>query len=165
MKWETSTEINNRGFNVQRNAGSGWQTAGFVSSLAQDGNSNLPLSYSYTDVNNLKGITQYRLEQVDRDGKIKYSDIRTVRGIGSTKNLIVYPNPSGDGKINIVFEDQNTIRDVSITDIAGRLVKQVKGVTQNSLTIDNLKNGVYTIQVTNKETSHSSFEKIVINRK
>ena len=66
-----------------------------------NGNSNSPLTYVLTDFNNSKGISQYRLRQVDIDGKQAYSMIRSVRGEGQKSNTIIYPNPSGDGKVNI----------------------------------------------------------------
>jgi hypothetical protein len=162
--WETASETNNKGFNVQRNGGGGWETVAFVNSKADGGNSNSILSYSFNDVNTSRGVTQYRVQQVDIDGKSSYSDIRAVRGEGLGSNLLVYPNPSNNGNVNVVFEDQNSTRDVLVRDISGRLVKQYKDVTNNMLVIDNLVNGVYSIQVTDRTTSKSVFEKLIVRR-
>jgi hypothetical protein len=87
LKWETVTEVNSRGFYIERNLGNNaWQTLGFVSTKAIHGNSNSLLDYEYSDINNnAKGITQYRLRQVDFDGKHAYSPIRAIR-TGSQKS-------------------------------------------------------------------------------
>lgn len=50
LSWTTGTEINNRGFDVQRSAdGINYTSIGFVNSLATGGNSNDQLSYRFTD--------------------------------------------------------------------------------------------------------------------
>src|SRR6185436_4285155 len=127
LKWTTSIEENSRGFMVQRLIGNGmWQNVLFVPSQAVNGNSAIPLNYELTDINGTKGVTQYRLKQVDFDGTVAYSFIRSVRGEAQKGKTIIYPNPSSDGKVNIIFEDVNAIRDVSVTDMSGRMIKQMK---------------------------------------
>ncbi|RYZ20205.1 MAG: hypothetical protein EOO16_17465, partial [Chitinophagaceae bacterium] len=50
LNWTTATEINNRGFNVQRKQGNGdWQTIAFIPSAAAGGNSTGVLRYSHSD--------------------------------------------------------------------------------------------------------------------
>ncbi len=54
LKWTTATEINNRGFAVERSAdGKDWKEIGFVSSKNSKGNSNEMLQYTYLDNNPL----------------------------------------------------------------------------------------------------------------
>lgn len=166
LKWETEQEENSKGFDIQRKLPNGvWQTIDFVESKAVNGNSSLPLTYEFTDRNNSKGITQYRLRQLDIDGKQAYSQIRAVRGEGQKSKTIVYPNPSGDGKVNIVFENVNSTRDVSLTDISGRTIKQWKSVTTNNIIIDNLTAGFYTVRIVNNETGEQTVEKFVVNKR
>ncbi len=165
LKWVTATEANNTGFELQKQIGTGsWQTIAFVPSQAPAGNSNSELYYTYNDFNNSKGISNYRLRQVDFDGKFKYSDIRSVRGESQISKIIVYPNPSFDGKANVVFEDANGIRDVSLIDMNGRIMKQWKGVT-NNIQIDNLSPGIYGLRVIIRETGEQSIEKIVVKNR
>jgi hypothetical protein len=122
ITWTTASEQNNRGFNVQKNVGSGWKTVAFVFSQTEDGNSYSDLSYSFKDVNNEKGITQYRIQQVDMDNRVAYTDIRAIRGEATNSKIVVYPNPSVDGKVNVVFED-NTVRDIQVNDMQGKVIK------------------------------------------
>ncbi len=166
LKWITEIEDNNKGFYVERKlSNGGWEQITFVASQATNGNSSSPLTYVLTDFNNTKGISQYRLRQVDMDGKQAYSQIRSVRGEGQKSNTIIYPNPSGDGKVNIVFEGVNSIRDVSLMDVSGKTLKQWKGVTNNNIHIDNLNAGFYTVRIVNTETGEQVVEKFIVNKR
>jgi hypothetical protein len=168
LKWTTASEQNNLGFEIQRLIGGGsWQTVSFVPSQAATagGNSSSDLSYSYSDVNATKGMTQYRIRQIDIDQRSKYSEIRAVRGDGQNGKTIIYPNPAaGGGRINVVFEDADAIRDVSLIDLNGRLVKQWKNITNNNLQIENLTPGFYNLKVIVRETGEQTIEKIVVNK-
>jgi hypothetical protein len=166
LAWVTSYEENFSGFEVQRQIGGGnWQTIAFVASKAIAGNSKAELSYSYVDVNGVKAISNYRIAMVDLDGKTKYSYIRSVRGEGQIGKIIVYPNPSLDGKVKVVFEDATNMRDISLMDATGRIVKQWKDVSNNNLQIDNLTPGFYSLRVVIQETGEQSIEKIVVNKR
>lgn len=165
LKWETATERNNSGFSIERNINNTWTPLAWVPSQAINGNSDAALIYYYTDVNTNKGISQYRIRQVDIDTRSKYSVIRTVRGEGQTGKTIVYPNPSDDGTINIVFDDAAISRDVSIIDMSGRLVRWVRGIRTNSITIERLEAGIYTIKIIAPSTGEQVTEKIIVNKK
>ena len=162
LSWTTAFEQNNKGFNVQRNVGGVWTTVAFVPSQALEGNSSTALTYTFTDVNSEKGITQYRVQQVDIDGKFAYTDIRAIRGDGVGGKLIIYPNPATNGKVNVVFDDNSGVRDVQVSDMQGKIIKSFKGITNNILVIDRLTSGFYTIRVTNRNTSATTVEKLVV---
>jgi len=165
LSWQTAQELNSSGFEIQRQVGDGnWQVIAFVNSQAINGNSNSPLTYSYIDNNSSNAITQYRLRTVDLDGSSKFSDIKSVRGDGQASRIILYPNPSSDGKIKVIFEDMRGTRDVSLTDMSGRIVKQWQGVTNNNLEINNLITGYYSLRIVNRETGEQSVEKMVVNK-
>jgi Secretion system C-terminal sorting domain len=166
LKWTTASESNSLGFEIQRLIGGGsWQTVSFVYSLAPGGSSSSDISYTYSDLNSTKGVTQYRIRQLDIDQRSKYSEIRAVRGDGQSGKTIVFPNPvlSG-GKINVVFEDANGTRDVSLIDLNGRQVRQWKAVTNNNLQIENLTPGFYNLKIIVRQTGEQTIEKIVVNK-
>jgi hypothetical protein len=165
LRWETSAEYNNSGFAVERNINGNWEQVGWVPTQAPNGRSAADLTYTYTDLNNLKGVSQYRIRQVDIDAKSKYSEIRSVRGEGQLGKTIVYPNPSQNGKINVVFEDAAVTRDVTLSDMSGRIVQQWKGVTNNNITVENLNPGMYFIRIVAIETGEQTVEKIVVNKR
>ena len=165
LSWQTATEINNRGFAVERSINGSWQQVAFVPSQAPGGNSNSTITYQYSDLNSSKGISQYRIKQVDLDGKATYSEIRAVRGLDQPIKTIVYPNPSFDGRVNVVFEDALGIRDIVLSDMSGRVVKNWNGVSNNNLQIDNLTPGFYSLRVVVRETGAQTVEKIVVNKR
>jgi hypothetical protein len=166
LKWTTSIESNNLGFEIQRMVGSGnWQSVSFIASKATGGNSSSDLTYVYEDLNPTKAISHYRIKQIDIDNRSKLSESRAVRGDGQKGKTILYPNPSSDGKVNIIFDDMNGSRDVSVSDVSGRVIKQMKGVTNNNITVDNLTAGFYTVRIVNNETGEQVVEKFVVNKR
>jgi len=167
LEWETAMEEKNKGFAVQRMIGTGnWQIIGFIDSKAANGNSSSPLNYEFTDLNSSKGVTQYRLKQIDIDYKATFSQIRAVRGEGQVKGkTIVYPNPSSNGQVNIVFEDKNAVRDIVVLDMSGRAVKQFRAVSNNNIQIENLNAGMYTVRIVNIETGDQDVQKFVVNKR
>ncbi len=162
VTWVTATEQNNNGFYVQRNTSGRWENMTFVPTRAINGNSSIDLNYSFTDANNTKGISQYRILQLDINAVQKISEVSIVRGDQNGK-ISVFPNPSFDGNATILFEDQNSARNISIVDLSGRVVKQWVNITNNNLKIENLKPGFYSIRVFNKLTGEQSVHKIVVN--
>lgn len=104
LNWITSSETNNYGFEIERNTplsllsrgesdGAGvWKSIGFVNGK---GTTTKTHSYSFTDKNLDPGKYQYRLKQIDYDGKFKIS--QTVEAEISTPNNFVleqnFPNP------------------------------------------------------------------------
>ena len=165
IKWVTATEQNSKGFYIQRNTKGTWEDVALVFSAAHEGNSTSDLSYSFNDLNNEKGISQYRILQFDFDGKAKASDTRSVRGEAMASKLLVYPNPSMDGKVSVVFEEGGALKNIIVSDMSGRLVKQYRNISTNNLSIEGLENGVYSIQVIDLSSAAMSVEKIVIKKR
>jgi len=165
IKFETLSESNNKGFYVQRNTNGTWENIAFIFSKADNGNSGTPISYEYNDMNPIKGVSQYRLQQVDIDLRFRYSEIRMVRGEEQPAKHLLFPNPSNDGKINIVFDLKSGTRNVLVSDMSGRVVKSFRNVSAANLSIDNLENGVYSIQIIDLSTAVSSVEKVIIKRR
>ncbi|MBD0365711.1 MAG: T9SS type A sorting domain-containing protein, partial [Flavisolibacter sp.] len=165
LKWETASEVNNRGFYIQRNVDGTWKDLGFVPSAAIGGNSSSLLAYQATDLNTAPGISQYRIKQVDLDGQRRYSEVRTVRSEQQTAKLMVFPNPSNNGKVTVLFDDQTSVKDVMVSDMTGRIVKQWTGISNSNLTIEDLQNGIYTIQVINRTTATTMMEKFIIQKR
>ncbi|MCW9065211.1 MAG: YCF48-related protein, partial [Ignavibacteriaceae bacterium] len=71
LNWQTSTETNNSGFEVQRKIGE-WESMGFVEG---HGTTTEEKIYSFVDENLVAGTYQYRLKQIDYDGSFEYSEI------------------------------------------------------------------------------------------
>lgn len=162
LKWETASEQNNRGFYIQRKTSGEWKNIAFVFSVADKGNSNATLAYEYKEMNTSSGVTQYQLQQVDMDGKTSYSDVKAVMGMEQKGSVLIFPNPSSNGKVNLVFSEHNVARDVLVSDMSGRIVKQYRQVRDGSIEIEGLKSGFYTIKITNHSNSVSTVEKVIV---
>ena len=165
LNWQTATELNNAGFAIERNVNGNWAEIAFVPSQANGGNSSTELNYTYNDLNSYKGISQYRIRQDDPDSKTTYSVIRSVQGEGAGPKLVIYPNPSMDGRLQLVFEDANSTRHIVIIDMNGRIVRQLSNVSNSSISIDGLNVGLYTARVINQATGESTLQKFVIQQK
>lgn len=94
LNWQTKTEVNNYGFDVERRVNDGeWNKIGFVEG---HGNSNSPKEYRYSDKELFVGGSkfQYRLKQIDTDGSFEYSDVVEVEVVPVQYELSQnYPNP------------------------------------------------------------------------
>jgi hypothetical protein len=164
LKWVTVTEKNNIGFSVERYNGSDWQEIGWVPTQAPGGNSVNILHYIYTDINDARGVSQYRLRQVNLDGQSKFTQIRLVNSANEPEKIVVYPNPSNDGSVNISFGQSGFARNISVIDITGKYVKQFNNTTESSVRVDNLLPGIYSVRIINVETGEQGMEKFVINK-
>ncbi len=166
--WITQTEINNSHFNLQRSTdGSNFTTLGRVNSAAPNGNSNIALEYSFTDVDPQTGHNYYRLQQVDIDGQSSYSDVvDLIWGTnGSAANI--YPNPATDKLYVDISTQQASQVEVRILDMSGRTVKSViaktqSGVNNIKVSLDDIATGLYGVQVyTNNKLTH--VDKVRVN--
>lgn len=98
LNWITASEVNNRGFEVERKPdGKGqtlnsWEKIGFVEGK---GTTSEKQFYSFSDENLSAGIYHYRLKQIDFDGGFKYSNIieAEVKLISNFSLEQNYPNP------------------------------------------------------------------------
>jgi len=122
LSWETATEVNNYGFDVERSSGnSDWQKIGFV---AGSGNSNSPKEYSFAD--NPSGGTSfsYRLKQIDVGGSFQYYDPVTVNLSLSSKPKLLQnsPNPFNPSTTIKFYTPTTSDVTIKIYDMLGREV-------------------------------------------
>lgn len=125
LRWTTSVEVNNKGFDVERSLdGVNYTSIGFVNSLAANGNSSVKLDYAFTD-NNVTGARQYyRLRQVDFDNRSKLSNIVLLKS--DKPNVItlngMFPNPAAT-VVNLMLS--SPVKDkvqLVVTDMNGRIM-------------------------------------------
>lgn len=156
LLWQTSTEINNFGFEVERFENSDWEKIGFVNG---NGNSNSPKDYSFIDDQiRVNGTIKYRLKQIDNDGQFEYSDVISVTFSPKEFELLQnYPNPfnpSTSISWNSKVDAEVTIK---IFDILGNeittLLSEFKEAGNHKIDFNtsnlnsNLASGVYIYQI------------------
>lgn len=88
LTWATASEVNNKGFSVERQQATGdsWQNIGFITA------NNKASNYQFLDKNPLS-TSYYRLRQIDHNGKETFSKTISIQTNGAKGKLAVYPNP------------------------------------------------------------------------
>jgi trimeric autotransporter adhesin len=160
LQWSTSSESNNKGFELQRSIdGKDFSTITFINTKAENGTSSNYLTYNFIDERATNVTLYYRLKQLDRDGKITYSS-STVIIKGDKAGLeisSVYPNPAKE-RVNLAITSGfNQKATISITDINGKTVKQISttlnaGDNYINLDINSLASGSYFIRLINSQS-------------
>lgn len=125
VTWATASEINNKGFEVERSIdGKTFEFIGFVKGA---GNSNKVQSYQLTDANAFKqyhvSMLYYRLKQVDFDGNFSYSStVSVANNVEISNGISAYPNPFTN-ELNVSINAANNgVAIVEIMDIQGKIV-------------------------------------------
>ena len=123
LAWETASELNNRGFEVERNYNGTWATIGFVEGKGTTTEYN---KYSYNDNPNTLSSVSYRLKQVDFNGQHSYSKVVNVDfGTMPTEFSLSqnYPNPFNPStQIKFALPFDSKVK-VTIYSINGEVVK------------------------------------------
>jgi hypothetical protein len=167
LNWETATEQNNKGFEVERRwqSETAFRVIGFAPSLATGGNSNLLLRYHYADPNNYTGITYYRLKQIDLDNRSTYTLIKAVKGTGEAGvTVIMWPNPN-KGQFSIRMDGNTKRLPAFITDMNGRVVQQLSIYENTPVNINGLSAGTYIVSIPDAFGKDEAFrEKVLVVR-
>lgn len=155
LQWTTSSELNNSHFEVERSKdGKSFHKIGnSIASLAEGGNSQLPLSYSFTDETPFNGHNYYRLKQVDLDEKFMFSHVVDVFH-GEDGIVTMYPNPVSN-ILNIdIQSEKTTMANIKVIDATGRTIKTIalqlqEGSNEMKIDMESFANGFYMIQISN----------------
>ena len=155
LKWATATELNNRGFEIQRSiSGSAFATIAFVEGF---GTTTEQKQYTFTDRNVTAGVDHaYRLKQIDFDGTFDYSDVVNVGSTIPTEFALEqnYPNPFNPTtnivyavpvKSNVTLDVYNLIGQKLVTLFEGD-VEAGKHVSQ--FNASSLSSGIYFFTLT-----------------
>jgi hypothetical protein len=162
LQWATSMESNNTGFEIQRGTGNGaYEKVGFVATKAVNGNSDMPLTYQFTEANMAKTNTWYRIVQIDKDGTRKMTPVRGIRGLEELSKLTVYPNPGTISNMNILF-GSSAFRDIKVIDLNGHVIKQWNNYHEDNMSITGLRTGIYMLIVTDRNSNERLAQKIMI---
>ncbi len=173
LSWSTSSEINNKGFDIERqfssngNSYSEWSKVGFIQG---NGNSTGIINYNFTDKCTETGKYKYRLKQIDYNGNFEYHNLSTLIDVGTPKKFEIsqnYPNPfNPTTKIDFTLpKDANVL--IAIFDITGKEVLKVvnenmkAGYYTKDINLSNQSSGVYFYRI----ISTAGSEKFVDTKK
>jgi hypothetical protein len=174
LEWETSTETNNLGFEIERARltdnsianNMEFQLIGFVQGNGTTAN---PHSYSYTDEDLLSGVYQYRLKQINYDGSFAYSEIVEINLIAVNDFRLEqnYPNPFNPSTTIGYQLPKAEFVTVRIFDAIGNEVKTIvkenkpAGVHEVNFDASQLTSGVYLYKI-DAGTFHQSKKMLLV---
>lgn len=154
LNWSTATETNNAGFGLEFRTGgdNAWQQIDFIEGK---GTSLVENNYEFHLDNQLPGLQQYRLAQLDYDGTIHYSSTVEV-DIPIEGNFFigeVFPHPlSSNGQLSMHFRHSQNIV-VKLHNSLGQEIRvlysdRVESGTDYKLPIDvsGLSSGLYLLR-------------------
>ncbi len=155
LTWQTASELRFSHFEVERSTDSKlWaklieQTAKGTASY-----------YQTIDDKPFYGINYYRLKMVDNDGSFDYSKTVAIEWTKpSSKQWTMFPNPVKNKLYLTGNEDISGEHSVHVLDITGQVILKTT-ITQlrNGLSINNLSNGSYILDIKDKqENERKSF--------
>ena len=150
LHWVTASELNNQGFEVERKIAESniWQTIGHLPGRGTTTNST---DYYFNDENLVSGVYNYRIKQIDFNGKFEYSEVVTA-DLSTPATFALeqnYPNPFNPST-NISYSiPNNYFITLQVYDMLGNevatLVNGEKAAGNYQVTFDAsaLSNGVY----------------------
>ncbi len=162
LKWQISSEINMKGYEIERANNNGiYKTVGFVAAVNNLKNQ----QYTLTDRNAFTASTavQYRLKQIDNDGSIKYSRIITI-ALNNSITDAVFANPfTGTLKLQLNLSEPQNVS-VKMYDMQGRTVAMqnpsLYSASANMINVNassGLKPGAYLLEI-NTATEHKVYK-------
>ncbi|MEQ9187985.1 MAG: hypothetical protein RLP15_09645 [Cryomorphaceae bacterium] len=153
LTWATASETDNEQFQIQRSLDNEfWEV---ISVVPGAGNSNATLSYTSMDRDAPTSRTYYRLKQIDVNGQMDYSEVRSIEPYADEKDheWFVYPNPiSRSRMLTINLSGSNTRRITALLrDVSGRsmlrrtLLIEEGGISASLALTDQLHPGPYVL--------------------
>ncbi len=166
LQWETLSETNNAGFEVQRRAapkvetshrgvsttGESWQAIAMVDGA---GTTDTPQSYQFEDADlpYAADSLSYRLRQVDTDGTASVTEAVTIaRPVPGAELLPTYPNPArSQATIRFAVPEPQDVQ-IVLYDLLGRRVQTVvseeaEGRTEQTIDVSRLSSGSYFLRM------------------
>jgi len=152
LEWTTGVELNNSGFDIERQILSGTEGWFKIAFIQGNGTTNEPRSYSYVDKKLQTNTYKYRLKQIDYNGSFEYFDLNSEVIIGKPVETGItqnYPNPSNPrSKIEYQIASASKVS-IIVYNIKGQevavLVNEIKEAGYFSAEFDgtNFASGVY----------------------
>jgi hypothetical protein len=165
LNWKTAGEIEHKKFIIERAMnGINFEKIGEVPSQAPNGNSQLPLEYTYQDQHLLPGKSYYRLQMVDRNNNTAFSNvIAIVRGAEKLAITDVRPNPVNQQLFFRVTGGKANAIQVILRTAQGQPVLQEMQTIQNNnyLDVSRIPAGIYFLEVIDLLNKEKVIHKVI----
>ncbi len=149
ITWTTASETNTAHFEVEKNTSGIWAT---IATIAAAGNSGSLRKYQVMDLE--AGTAQYRIKQVDLDGKFVYTQVRNKFCTGRNLHVFIYPVPARN-ILHLAIKSSGPINtQLEIYDMRGRLVQSQsatlnRGANNITINVAGLAGGQYILRSSN----------------
>src|SRR5688572_5215656 len=151
LTWETASEKNNSGFEVQVSTdGKHYEALAFVAS--RNGNASNSQRYAYNHKTaNKEGLVYYRLKQVDLNGESEYYTAKVVDLGRIASSVNTFPNPFQNSFELNLSAPATATADILVVDMTGKTVytaKQelTKGANTIKVELSNQPAGIYLLK-------------------
>ena len=125
LRWKVSNQLNTAYYQVERSANGIDFTALARINAGGDVSSGLTKSYSYTDASPANGISYYRLQIADKDGKYNYSPVIKL-AFTQQKGVLVFPSVADHSAIYLKPSDELRNAVVEVFEMTGKKLQQIK---------------------------------------
>ncbi|MFO7524216.1 MAG: T9SS type A sorting domain-containing protein [Ignavibacteriaceae bacterium] len=165
LNWSTASEINNNGFEVERDMGNGFTAIGFVQG---NGTTTEVQTYTFVDDNLAAGSYSYRLKQVDFDGTFEYSDVVEVDVLAPKEFALNqnFPNPFNPSTIITFSLATDSKVSLKVFDVLGQEVITIvnnnlsAGAHEYSFDASSFNSGVYFYRIEASGVNGQSFTSV-----
>lgn len=160
LKWSTLQEINTANFIIERSSdGVHFNQIGTMDAA---GNTSGITFYHLSDGAPLEGNDFYRISEVNKDGKVLYSEVKMLSFDLPASTIIVSPNPAKDHLNISVAGNQQTLH-LSLVNSMGQVVSNsIMTNEYNSLPVHEIPSGVYYLKITGGNIS--TVRKVLIEK-
>ena len=160
LGWSTASEVNSAYFVIQRSTDG--KTFNYLDKVVASGNKS-GSSYSYLDATIATGKVYYRLQIVDKQGGIAYSNVVTIT-LNSRISFTLYPNPVRNIMSLKVVNDKAETVTVQVVDLLGKVLNQqqaqlIAGENNLSLNVTSLASGSYVVVIKGESQESRHFIK------
>lgn len=157
LHWATASERDNDRFEIERSLdGVNYE---IISTVPGSGTTDLETHYYAIDADPAVGVNYYRLNQWDKNGSGKYSEVVAVNILDSEYDLLtLFPNPTtgltemtfncyskGDALVRVLTPEGKVVLSNSI--------ETVKGGNKIIIDLSNQHSGMYIVEIITKEKS------------
>lgn len=143
LQWETVTELNSFGFEVQRSMdGLRWEK---IDWLSAQGISHSLQSYSTKDWHPATGDNYYRLKMIDEDGSYEYSAVSVVN-FEQEIDVVLFPNPAKD-QVSFTYSEEAKLEQIILYNQVGSIQLVSRPSDSNTLDLSELMNGIYFMEM------------------
>jgi hypothetical protein len=150
VDWSNLTETDVDNYSVERSTNGRNFTS--VATKTATKNNGGKADYQYLDLS-ANGDYFYRIKATETSGKIVYSNIVRINTGKSTTELVVYPNPVRGNEFTIQIsslpEGKYSVRLLNAQgqEMSSRALNHGGGAVSETISLNNLKSGVYFIQI------------------